>query len=86
MTHSYPPGGTQGAPGTSATLPRGGPLLRAYSPAVAPQVSADRMKTLPQTGKHCNFISFSHFFSVGLASDFGIAGQKRLGLYTSLCL
>lgn len=50
MTHSYPPGGTQGAPGASATLPRGGPLLRAYSPAVAP-VPADRIKSLPQTGK-----------------------------------
>ncbi|XP_069692047.1 coiled-coil domain-containing protein AGAP005037 isoform X5 [Periplaneta americana] len=50
MTHSYPPGGSQGAPGASATLPRGGPLLRAYSPAVAPPVPADRIKTLPQTG------------------------------------
>jgi hypothetical protein len=52
MTHSYPPGGTQGAPGASATLPRGGPLLRAYSPAVAPSVPADRIKALPQTGEH----------------------------------
>ncbi|PNF27596.1 hypothetical protein B7P43_G02275 [Cryptotermes secundus] len=50
MTHSYPPGGTQGAPGASATLPRGGPLLRAYSPAVAP-VPADRIKSLPQTDR-----------------------------------
>ena len=51
MTHSYPPGGGTGAPGASATLPRGGPLLRAYSPAVAPPVPADRIKTLPQTGE-----------------------------------
>lgn len=51
MTHSYPPGGSQGAPGASATLPRGGPLLRAYSPAVAPPVPADRIKTLPQTDR-----------------------------------
>nr|CAD7432317.1 unnamed protein product [Timema monikensis] len=46
MTHSYPPGG----PGASATLPRGGPLLRAYSPAAIPPVPADRLKTLPQSG------------------------------------
>nr|CAD7195896.1 unnamed protein product [Timema douglasi] len=45
MTHSYPPGG----PGASATLPRGGPLLRAYSPAAIPPVPADRLKTLPQS-------------------------------------
>ena len=56
MTHSYPPGGAQGAPGASATLPRGGPLLRAYSPAVAPPLPADRIKTLPQTGQHHNII------------------------------
>ncbi|XP_063241926.1 uncharacterized protein LOC134542024 isoform X5 [Bacillus rossius redtenbacheri] len=47
MTHSYPPGG----PGAPATLPRGGPLLRAYSPAVVPPVPAERIKTLPQTGE-----------------------------------
>jgi hypothetical protein len=66
MTHSYPPGGAQGAPGSSATLPRGGPLLRAYSPAVAAQVPADRIKTLPQTGKHHNLISLSPDLAFGL--------------------
>ncbi|XP_067006011.2 coiled-coil domain-containing protein AGAP005037 isoform X4 [Anabrus simplex] len=49
MTHSYPPGGSQPS-GAPATLPRGGPLLRAYSPAVVPPVPAERIKSLPQTG------------------------------------
>ncbi|GLH13575.1 Uncharacterized protein GBIM_18116 [Gryllus bimaculatus] len=61
MTHSYPPGGaSQGS--APATLPRGGPLLRAYSPAVVPPVPADRIKTLPQSDKSVSFeksVSFS---------------------------
>jgi hypothetical protein len=65
MTLSYPPGGTQGAPGASNTLPRGGQLHRAYSPAVASQVPADRIKSLPQTGKHQNLI----FLSPGLVFE-----------------
>lgn len=73
MTHSYPPGGTQGAPGASATLPRGGPLLRAYSPAVAPAVPTDRIKSLPQTGKHYSLISL---LSPGLITDPWQAGQS----------
>lgn len=31
----------------STTLPRGGPLLRAYSPAIGGPIPADRIKTLP---------------------------------------
>lgn len=43
--------------GTAApsTLPRGGAIIRAFSPA-APPVPADRVKTMPTTGKlvlHC---------------------------------
>ncbi|XP_049769735.1 coiled-coil domain-containing protein AGAP005037 [Schistocerca cancellata] len=39
MTHSYPPGPST-APGGAATLPRGGALLRTYSPAVVGPKSA----------------------------------------------
>ena len=77
MTHSYPPGGAQGAPGSSATLPRGGPLLRAYSPAVAPPLPADRIKTLPQTGECHNVIGP---VSSGLSYDFWHTGHKS-GFY-----
>lgn len=39
--------------GSTGTLPRGGPLLRTYSPAVGAPVPADRIKSLPgQTGKN----------------------------------
>ncbi|KAL0277337.1 UNVERIFIED_CONTAM: hypothetical protein PYX00_004670 [Menopon gallinae] len=46
MTHSYPPGQSQGAAG-SATLPRGGSMVRAYSAAVTTVLPADRIKTIP---------------------------------------
>lgn len=42
--------GAKGAPPyymSSTTLPRGGPLLRAYSPAIGGPIPADRLKTLP---------------------------------------
>lgn len=46
MTHSFPPGtgppGGPGVPGSSATLPRGGSMMRAYSPAP---------KNIPPSGK-----------------------------------
>ncbi|XP_034236392.1 coiled-coil domain-containing protein AGAP005037 isoform X11 [Thrips palmi] len=44
MTHSFPPGGPPGAgPGASATLPRGGSMLRAYSPAPKNIPPSDRI-------------------------------------------
>ncbi|KAL0277335.1 UNVERIFIED_CONTAM: hypothetical protein PYX00_004670 [Menopon gallinae] len=49
MTHSYPPGQSQGAAG-SATLPRGGSMVRAYSAAVTTVLPADRIKTIPPSG------------------------------------
>lgn len=50
MTHSYPPGQAQGTAG-SATLPRGGSMVRAYSAAVTTVLPADRIKTIPPSGR-----------------------------------
>ncbi|KAJ1522555.1 hypothetical protein ONE63_001741 [Megalurothrips usitatus] len=47
MTHSFPPGAPgapgPGVPGSSATLPRGGSLMRAYSPAPKSLPPSDRL-------------------------------------------
>lgn len=51
--------GTSGP--TPSTLPRGGSLMRAFSPA-APPVPADRVKNLPGSGMHSslNIIFLQH--------------------------
>lgn len=38
----------------STTLPRGGPLLRTYSPAIGGPIPADRLKSLP-AGRLTNY-------------------------------